>query len=193
MKSIAAIVLGAGESRRLGQPKQLVVFEGESLLDRSVRSAREAGLAPVMVVLGANAALIRSRCALAEAQVIENLGWRDGLAAAIRAGAGALLSTGVEGVVVMTCDQPAVCAGHLRLLTAHLQRATASFYAGRRGIPAYFPRRLFSELLRLSGDAGAREMLVAADAIELPGGEFDIDTPAALLALQNQSEQVGPG
>ena len=192
MNSIAGIVLAAGGSSRLGQPKQLILLGSETLLERSVRIALDAGLAPVVVVLGSGATLIRSRCGLVGAWVVENMQWQEGMASSIRAGAGALLGSGADGVVIMTCDQPAVSVAHLRALVERTGRVTASSYAGRQGIPAYFPRRLFSELLLLQGDAGAREMLVAADAIELPGGEFDIDTPAALLALQNHSQRVGP-
>lgn len=185
---VAAVILAAGASSRLGQPKQLVVLNGETLLERSIRVADEAGLAPVVVVLGAGAAAIRLRFGLSEAVVVENAGWRQGMASSIRAGVGGLLQSKTRGVVLMTCDQPAVCAEHLRALTAYAEKTLGSAYAGRRGTPAYFPRRLFSELMRLTGDAGAREMLLAADSIELPGGEFDIDTPAALLALQNQTQ-----
>jgi len=75
----------------------------------------------------------------------------------------------------MACDMPAVTAAHLRELMASGE-VTASYYAGRRGVPAYFPAELFGELMRLRGDVGARELLSSACSVELPGGEVDVDT-----------------
>jgi CTP:molybdopterin cytidylyltransferase MocA len=65
------------------------------------------------------------------------------------------------------------------LMTA--DEVTASFYAGRRGVPAYFPRAMFERLMELRGDAGAREMLKNAPAVELAGGEMDVDTAEDLV------------
>ncbi|NYF79389.1 NTP transferase domain-containing protein [Granulicella arctica] len=170
---IAAVVLAAGASTRLGIAKQLVVFGGETLLDRAVRVAVEAGCSPVVVVLGASAALIRERCSLHGAQVVVNEAWADGMASSIRCGFGALGD--VDGCVVMTCDMPTVTSMHLRLLMV-AGELTASSYAERRGVPAYFPVAVFAELMELHGDAGGRELLKSARIVELPGGEFDVDT-----------------
>ncbi len=79
----------------------------------------------------------------------------------------------------MACDQPAATAEHLRALSAG-GRLTASSYAGRRGVPAYFPTTAFADLMELTGDAGARELLKTADTVVLPHGEVDVDTEADL-------------
>jgi len=79
------------------------------------------------------------------------------------------------GAVVVTCDMPAVTASHLRGLAA-CDEVTASGYAGRKGVPAYFPASSFPALLQLKGDAGARNLLAGARAIQLHGGDLDIDT-----------------
>ena len=76
----------------------------------------------------------------------------------------------------MACDMPTVTPAHLRRLVASGQMM-ASSYAGRKAVPAYFPRDLFPELLKLKGDVGAREVLKHAHEIELAGGELDVDTP----------------
>ena len=170
---IAAIVLAAGASTRLGEPKQLIAIGGETLLERAVRTAREAGCAPVVVVLGADAEWIRERCDLGDGLVIVNLDWEEGMASSIRIGVAAV--HGADGVVLMTCDQPAVTAGHLRKLTA-TGEITASAYAGRRGVPA----AAVPALMRLTGDAGARELLRDAATVELAGGELDVDTAVDL-------------
>lgn len=171
----AAVVLAAGGSTRLGEPKQLVMLAGESLLERAVRTAREAGCAPVVVVLGSEANRVRARCDLSDEVVVVNEAWGEGMASSIRAGVSAL--PGADGVVVLTCDQPSVTAEHLRALMA-TGEVTASAYAGQRGVPAYFPAVLLGELMNLGGDAGARDLLRSAQAVELVGGELDVDTAA---------------
>lgn len=177
---IAAIVLAAGASTRLGEPKQLIAIGGETLLERAVRTAREAGCAPVVVVLGADAEWIRERCDLGDGLVIVNLDWEEGMASSIRIGVAAV--HGADGVVLMTCDQPAVSAAHLRALMK-TGEATASAYAGRRGVPVYVPEASFAQLLELRGDVGARELLRGADAVELANGELDVDTAEDLERL----------
>ena len=176
-----AVVLAAGASSRLGEPKQLATLGGETLLERAVRTAREAGCAPVVVVLGAGAERIRERCRLGDAVIAVNADWQTGMASSIRAGLAAV--NGAEGVVLMTCDQPAATAEHLRALRS-TGAVTASAYAGRRGVPAYFPAASFGELTRLTGDAGARELLREVRAVELAGGELDVDTAADLAAAE---------
>jgi molybdenum cofactor cytidylyltransferase len=174
---IAAVVLAAGASTRLGEPKQMAIVTGERLLERAVRVAREAGCAPVVVVLGARAQEIRAACDLGHAIVAVNEGWGEGMGSSLRVGVSAC--TGAEGVLVTTCDQPAVTAEHLRALMA-TGEVTASGYAARRGVPAYFPAAMFGALLELRGDAGARELLREARMVELVGGELDVDTSGAL-------------
>jgi molybdenum cofactor cytidylyltransferase len=176
---IGAVVLAAGASTRLGEPKQLVVIGGETLLERTVRTARATGCEPVVVVLGAAAERIRKQCDLGDAVVVVNDAWPEGMASSVRVGIGALPP--VDGAVLMTCDQPAVTAEHLQALMLMASgEVTASAYAGRRGVPAYFPAAAFAELMELRGDAGARDLLREAVALELAGGELDVDTAAEL-------------
>ena len=183
----AAIILAAGASTRLGQPKQLAALNGEPLLARAVRIAQQAGCSPVLVVLGAEADRIRTACPLSNVTVVLNEHWHEGMASSIRTGIEALRNHDNEhslsGVILMTCDQPAVTPSHLRALTASGE-ITASEYAGRRGVPAYFPASSFPALIQLSGDTGARDLLRDAHAITLPLGELDIDTPEALAEAQ---------
>jgi molybdenum cofactor cytidylyltransferase len=178
--SVAAVVLAAGGSSRLGEPKQLVRLGGENLLERSVRVAREAGCSPVVVVLGASVEVIRPQCSLGDARVLVNEGWEEGMASSIRLGVGALAK--VDGCVVMTCDQPAVTVGHLSLLIGN--EVKASRYAGRNGIPAFFPAAVFGDLMGLRGDTGARDLLAGAGFVELEDGELDVDTVGDLVRVR---------
>jgi CTP:molybdopterin cytidylyltransferase MocA len=179
----AAVVLAAGASTRLGEPKQMVVIGGETLLERAVRTALEAGLSPVIVVVH-DAALIEPLKARG-AQVLLNRKYYEGMSTSIHAGVRWAEGIKADGVVLMTCDQPMVTAEHLRLLTASGE-VTASQYAGRRGVPAYFPAASFAALMQLTGDTGARELLRGSAAVELPGGELDIDTPADLAEAERR-------
>ncbi len=180
--SVAAIVLAAGASRRLGEPKQLIRLDGETLLERTVRVCREAGCLPVVVVLGAFVDEVCKGSSLGDASVVINDAWTEGMGSSVRAGVQELAS-GVEGCVIATCDQPAVTAEHLRALMKS-NELTASAYAGQHGVPAYFPRATFRQLMQLQGDAGARKLLKDARALELPSGELDVDTAEDLKRAQ---------
>jgi CTP:molybdopterin cytidylyltransferase MocA len=184
---IAAIVLAAGASRRLGQPKQSVVLAGETLLERASRTAKEAGLAPLFVVLSARSALTESQqAALASngAQLLENPDADEGMAASIRCGVRAAQQADVVGTVILACDQIALTAEHLRALIAEPQTITASRYAHRSGIPAYFPAEAFAALLALTGDVGARALLKDVRTITDEALALDLDTPEDLARAQ---------
>jgi molybdenum cofactor cytidylyltransferase len=174
---IAAVVLAAGGSTRLGQPKQLVILGGETLLERTVRTAREASCAPVVVVLGAAYVEILAQSQLVDAVPVINDEWKEGMASSIRLGVRTLgfIAKDAEGVVLMTCDQPATTAKHLSLLMLK-QELKTSRYAERYGVPAYFPKKYFAKLMELTGDAGARALLAQARYEDLDHGELDIDT-----------------
>jgi CTP:molybdopterin cytidylyltransferase MocA len=181
---VAAVILAAGASTRLGEPKQLAMLGGERLLERAVRVAVEAGCTPVVVVLGAEAERILAECDFRTADVVINEAWREGMAASIRAGVAAIAGV-CDAAVVMTCDQPAVTADHLRKLAATCGEVpAASAYAGRKGVPACFAAGHFAELMNLHGDAGARSLLESAQAVDLESGELDIDTLESLEAAR---------
>jgi molybdenum cofactor cytidylyltransferase len=177
MNAVAAVVLAAGASSRLGELKQLALLGEETLLERAVRVAREAGCSPVVVVLGAKYAEVLGNSQLGDAVLVINDEWQEGMASSIGLGVRTLglFAEDAEGVVLMTCDQPAVTAEHLRLLMMRVE-VKASRYAERNGVPAFFPKEFFDRLMGLKGDAGARELLAAAPSEELAGGELDVDT-----------------
>lgn len=186
---VAGIVLAAGLSRRLGRPKQSVEIAGESLLQRAVRVAGEAGLSPLLAVSDADAQYVP----VLSCTVVLNPEAAEGMASSIRAGVRALeASHEVQGAVLMTCDQVLMTAAHLRALCVEPERVTGSAYAGRVGVPAYFPRRSFEKLLTLRGDAGARELLCAASAITAEELALDIDTEDDLQRARALLEGAQP-
>ncbi len=177
---IEVVILAAGSSRRLRRPKQMELVGGETLLERAVRVAREAGVGRVRVVVNAADAAVVAEAGRLGCEVVRNDEAEEGIASTIRAGVRAM-TEGAKGVVLMTCDQPAVSTEHLRLLAGgDGEVVVASAYAGRRGVPAYFPARCFAALLELRGDMGARELLRGAHAVELAHGELDVDSDAEL-------------
>ena len=189
-RRVAALILAAGASSRLGQPKQLVVYRGETLVERAVRVAHEAGASPIFVVLGANFEPILRvlEANTREVRILINKGWKRGMASSIALGASAAERVDADDLLVMTCDQVHVDADHLQQLVRSSKRenVVASFYWERRGIPALFPRFAFPALQELSGDTGARELLQKDSVliVPLPKGEFDLDTPEDLLRLR---------
>jgi CTP:molybdopterin cytidylyltransferase MocA len=118
---------------------------------------------------------------LGDAVPVVNDQWKEGMASSIRLGVRTLGSVAkeAEGVLLMTCDQPAVTVKHLLRLTLRAE-VKASRYAGRNGVPAFFPKQYFDQLMELKGDAGARELLAEARYEELENGELDVDTLADL-------------
>jgi len=185
--NLPAIVLAAGESRRLGRPKQLLEVDGETLLGRTIRVAREGGADPILVVLGADAPAISASTPVKEVVTVLNPEWQEGMASSLGAGVRALESCvpDAPGVILLVCDQPRLSATHIRNLIESFRRnsetaAVASVYQNTRGIPAILPRALFARLLALRGDEGARSILkdphCATVEVPFAGGEIDIDS-----------------
>ena len=175
MSAVAAVVLAAGASVRLGSPKQLALLGAETLLERTVRTAVEAGLDPIYGIISVN---LVERAVPAGMIKVVNPQASEGMASSIRAGLQALGREApcVAGAVILACDQPAVTSDHLRRLAQGGSQVIASTYAGRKGVPAYFPSSSFPALLALHGDVGARELLKSAGTLHLPHGDLDVDT-----------------
>jgi molybdenum cofactor cytidylyltransferase len=194
--SVAAIILAAGESRRLGRPKQLLVYRGETLLNHAIRIATEAGASPVLPVLGAQFHVMIASIEPRSALPVHNDHWRQGMGSSIEAGMRALAVCAPEasGVLLMGCDQPRLTADHLRAMLAAFASQdspviVASSYAGVHAVPAIFPRETFGNLRMLRGEKGARSLIEQAPspvvAIEFDGGEVDIDLPEDLAKLES--------
>ena len=193
--SVGAIVLAAGASSRLGQPKQLLIYRGESLLERAIRLANEAGAEPVLTIVGANQELILSAVNFGSSMPVINEQWAQGISTSIHAGLDALEANvpQASGVLIMACDQPRLAVHHLSALIHRFAlqaepSIVASAYAQVLGIPAVFPQRVFAALHELQGDKGARALLVDPPCPLIPvpfaGGEVDIDWPDDLSALR---------
>lgn len=147
---IAAILLAAGESSRMGEPKQLLDWHGRPLIAAQIDTLLEAGCRPVAVVVGAHAQQVRPAIpSRADVQVVTNRSWREGRATSIRTGARAIPSA-VDAVVVTSVDQPtsATVVEHLAraLQTSPDALIAVPRFDGRNGHPPIFQARLLPEL-----------------------------------------------
>jgi len=180
-----AVVLAAGASTRMGEPKQLLRLDGRTLLRRTVDTLLASPAWPVVVVLGAHMETIRP-----EVLIVENREWAEGLASSIRTGMSVLeaFSLSLEAALLVHCDQPNLSPDAIASLIGIHHRAgksiAAAHYAGHPGPPALFARGHFHELMELRGSGGAKPLLARhADllaTVELPELAVDLDTPADL-------------
>lgn len=191
---LAGIVLAAGGSRRLGRPKQLVVYRGEMLVQRAVAVALPFCGAGITVVTGESASETRNALRGTPANIVFNPGWKDGLSTSLRAAMAAIPYPGIDGVLICLCDQPLVTGEDLASLINVWQtapdRPAAASYSGTLGVPAVFPPAYFAALMELSGDTGARSVLQAAEhvsVVSMPGAALDVDTEADLEELLRQA------
>lgn len=182
---VTAVILAAGESARLGTPKQLLKLGGKTLIARTMEVALGSRCRKVLVILGAHAHSVRPEAQRYDVQVIDNLEWKEGKASSIRAAVDAVVrgSTDTSGLLFLACDQPHVSVALLDQLMERFETsdgiAVACEYAGTIGIPAIIPSRLFSELGELRGDAGAQSILCAMGdsvlTVPFAAGAIDVD------------------
>ncbi|MCP3104676.1 nucleotidyltransferase family protein [Myxococcus sp. K15C18031901] len=194
--TVGVVLLAAGGSSRLGQPKQLVTLQGQSLVRRAAGAAVALGEGPVVVVLGASHDVVAPQLGDLPVQHVAHGGWAQGPGGSLRAGLQALLARDdagrLEAVLVMLCDQLRVDVAHLRALVAAWRDSgrpvVASAYDGTRGVPALFARAVFEELDALPPEQGARGVIAREPSrvaeVPLAGGGEDVDTPRDLARLR---------
>jgi molybdenum cofactor cytidylyltransferase len=187
--SFAVLILAAGGSSRLGQPKQLVKINGKSLIAKSVETAIQSQPDQIVVVLGAQAEAVRAELAGLDVTFVENPHWNLGMGGSISVGI-ASVNPGIEECIVMLCDQPLLTPAHLSQLIQHQLTSgaeiVASAYDGVAGVPACFASALFPVLSQLNGDIGAREVIRSGRyevaIVPFAAGSVDIDTPIDIPA-----------
>lgn len=186
--SIGVIILAAGESARMGEPKQLLRFQGETLLRRSARTALAVS-ETVVVTLGARAETLRREIADLPVETAENTDWKTGMSGSLKTGLKKLceMNERLDGALVLVCDQPLIDRRLLEKIVETFVAATddclvvACEYQNTLGVPALFHRRLFPEILALDSASGAKQIIEKfrrqTVAVWFPEGAFDVDTP----------------
>lgn len=179
------IILAAGESSRLGFPKQTLLYKGKTLLEHAIEAGLKSKCSSISVVLGANADTIKNGIKAYAINIIYNPDWAEGIASSIRAGVKSFQKIAeIERVVIMLCDQPFVTCAIIDNLLYKQQvtgkKIVASSYNDILGVPVMFNKSLFEELLLLQGHEGAKKILNNhpndTATILFEKGSTDIDT-----------------
>ena len=181
-----AIVLAAGASTRMGCVKQTLPWKGKTLLQHVVDELRFSELEEVVVVLGANREEIEKRVTFDGSDVVYNDQWEQGMASSVVTGLHHLLAKGIplRAVLIVLSDQPMLGRVHFntlkRIHANSVKGIVASSYAGVAGVPVLFDRRFFDELLQLTGEQGARALLLSnpneVDTVDAGEKGIDLDT-----------------
>lgn len=179
------ILLAAGSSSRLGRPKQLINYQGKTLIQYSIEVARQSAAEDLVVVLGANSKLIQTGIQSKDIPMLVHAHWEEGMSSSMQCGLRHLSTTSqVEQVILMLCDQPYVSQELLDQLIHEKKTSgkgiVACRYAGTVGVPALFDQCYFLELLELKGSEGAKKVILShledVFLIDFPLGAVDLDT-----------------
>lgn len=188
---IGVIIVAAGSSSRLGQPKQLVMHKGKSLLQHTIDEAKKVDPAELIVVVGARREEMDEH--IRETKVVYNEHWAQGMGSSIAKGVKSLMGS-IDAILILQCDQPSLNSEHLHKLLDEARNnneIVISEYKNGSGPPCCFSKKYFSELEGLAAEFGARSIVkrYIAEVVKIPfeDGEFDIDTPADLMKLRSQS------
>lgn len=192
--TVAGLLLAAGAGRRMGSPKALLQLDGRTLVERGVDLLRDAGCAPVVVVLGADAEKVRPHV---DADIVVAPDWEEGLGASLRAGLAALATGPETACVVALVDQPLIGVEAVRRLIAvdGQTAAAVATYGGRPRNPVLLSRAIWPDVADLAhGDVGARMWLrthpeqVRSVVCDDTGSAVDVDTPETLATVRDLLE-----
>ena len=190
---IGAVVLAAGKSTRMGEPKQLLPLGGKPLLEHIMANLRSIKLNEIVVVLGCGANAVRNRVDLHDIKVVENKNYEQGIGISLGVGLSALAGA-TDGVLVVLADQPLVRSETYEQLIDEYRQSHSQIviptYRGFRGNPVLLDRSVFPEIMALSGDVGCRAIFgdhsggITKVAVEDVGILLDIDTKDDFARLQ---------
>ena len=187
---ISAVILAAGQSERLGSPKQLIQWQGTTLLDYTIGCIRESGIVDIVLVLGAHVEKIKKAVKLSDLRIVVNASWQTGKAGSIRAGVNAI-SPDAEGIMIFLCDQPYLTSDLIKAILKVGKDSKENIIApvvGEQIInPVLFKKEVFSDFYLLQGEEGGKNLFKNHSIRRVPWKDtrilLDIDTPDDLEKL----------
>jgi len=162
---LAALILAAGESRRMGSAKALLAYHDKTFLEHLLEVTRHAKISTQRVVLGAGAEMIRDHLHLPPETIVINDNWEQGQLSSIQAGIRSLQTVDSEGAMICPVDHPLISADLVGILVDAFARDGAKkgivlpTYKGKRGHPVIFARRFYEALLAAPAEKGARAVV----------------------------------
>lgn len=179
----AILIIAAGASRRLGQPKQLLPFKNTFLLNHVIQECQASKIGDVYVVLGANYNFIQPKVEV-QIPILYNKNWEQGMGNSIAFGMQQIIQKKYKNVIIAVGDQPFFYQNILHKIIQKQRETDAliviSNYEKGRGTPCFFDEKLFLELTQLKGDIGAKPLIEKyqqqVEMIDFPKGNIDIDT-----------------
>jgi molybdenum cofactor cytidylyltransferase len=196
---LAAVILAAGESSRMGSPKALVPFQGRPFLEHLIEVTRHPKVGVQRVVLGAGAEDIRSKLQLDPASVVVNPEWEEGQLSSIHKAVNSL-PPGTDGIMLCLVDHPLITAALVGELISQFyasqKMVVVPTFQGKRGHPVIFSSKLYPELLAAPADKGARAVVWAhaTDLLEVPTAEegviLNLNDPDTMRKAMNRGPDV---
>ncbi len=186
-KIVTAIILAAGESLRMGRPKQQIEIDGHALLKKTVSAVTGSAVKNTIVVLGHKAEEHVKIIRELPVHTIIHDQWGEGIGSSLKAGLKYTIKTfpTTEAILILVCDQPFLSAAYINTLLERYQKVTqhivASAYSETLGVPALLDKKYFDALFKLGNKQGAKKIILENRndtlPVEFPGGATDLDTP----------------
>jgi len=189
-ENIAAVILAAGGSSRLGKPKQLVPFADKTLLQHMLDTVSQFSFGSKLLVLGANSSQIKTATSTQGFEVIHNTEWSRGIGTSISLATRQVIKiSSIQHLIFFLSDQPFVDTRLIeKLINSHKNAITACVYQDEVGVPAVFARSYFTELSELAEDSGAQKIikkhLAQTSIVDFEMGHWDIDTKEDIEKLE---------
>lgn len=195
--NISIILLAAGQSSRMGSPKQLLLYKGKTLIQNSIDLTEKIGLNTVAVV-GAYSEQIIGQTDFKHVKIEVNAVWHEGMSSSLQCGLSYLLRSNpdTEAIIVILCDQPLLTSQVIINIVRKYQETFSPIvhcnYGETTGPPTLFHKSTFSYIMELTGDQGGKNVINLFSEkvvyVDFQGGEFDIDTTENFNHLLNMDD-----
>jgi molybdenum cofactor cytidylyltransferase len=185
---ISAIILAAGESKRMGQPKQLLPFRGSTILGQIMENLLPSQAAEIIVVLGSQAEKMIPQISREPVKIVVNPDFEQGMSSSIKCGL-SRISAAADGVMIVLGDQPLIEKETIDLLIEKHRQSergiTLPVYKGLRGHPVIFTMKYKDELMRLTGDIGGKQIVERHPSDVL---EVEVDCESVVISIDAESD-----